>query len=360
MLPATTSNVNFGARLRNLVASSTVVGLASLPVAFAPYYRAQLESSRGPGGFTVSGLEFWVPAALSYMLLLALYYFAERQPRESKSLKFWRVVGRFSRAPVATLRAGLSRDDRLAVLATLLKAFFGPMMAFILFRSVMGCLADGGAFLDSVDLGFTALELFNRYGYWFALQLIILVDVAAFTAGYLIETPRLKNEIRSVDPTLIGWAAALACYWPFSTITGYVLGRQVSDFPQFEDPTAHLVLNVLLLVLMAVYTCASVALGFKASNLTHRGVVTRWPYSWVRHPAYTCKNLSWWIGAVPVVGAAFSIGLFEGISSVASVVGWTMLYVLRALTEEDHLRRVDGDYAAYAARVRYRFIPGIV
>ena len=41
------------------------------------------------------------------------------------------------------------------------------------------------------------------------------------------------------------------------------------------------------------------------------------------------------------------------------MLAWTMLYVLRALTEEDHLRKVDGDYAAYAASVRYRFIPGL-
>ena len=33
--------------------------------------------------------------------------------------------------------------------------------------------------------------------------------------------------------------------------------------------------------------------------------------------------------------------------------------LLRALTEEDHLRRVDGEYAASAAKVRYRFIPGV-
>ena len=42
------------------------------------------------------------------------------------------------------------------------------------------------------------------------------------------------------------------------------------------------------------------------------------------------------------------------------MTGWSMIYLLRALTEEDHLRRVDGDYAAYASRVRWRFIPGVV
>ena len=51
---------------------------------------------------------------------------------------------------------------------------------------------------------------------------------------------------------------------------------------------------------------------------------------------------------------------WDGIQALASVVGWSMLYVLRAVTEEDHLGGVDGEYAAYAAKVRYRFIPGIV
>ena len=37
----------------------------------------------------------------------------------------------------------------------------------------------------------------------------------------------------------------------------------------------------------------------------------------------------------------------------------TAVYVLRALTEEDHLRRVDGEYDAYCRKVRYRFVPGI-
>jgi protein-S-isoprenylcysteine O-methyltransferase Ste14 len=50
----------------------------------------------------------------------------------------------------------------------------------------------------------------------------------------------------------------------------------------------------------------------------------------------------------------------DGLMAVATVVGWTALYVLRALTEEDHLRRVDGEYAAYAARVKYRFVPGLI
>jgi protein-S-isoprenylcysteine O-methyltransferase Ste14 len=118
-------------------------------------------------------------------------------------------------------------------------------------------------------------------------------------------------------------------------------------------------LNLLMLALMGVYASASVALGLKASNLTHRGIVSRGPYAIVRHPAYISKNAAWWIGASPLIALAFQDGWFEGISSVASVAGWSMLYILRALTEEDHLRSVDGEYAAYAEKVRYRFIPGV-
>ena len=204
------------------------------------------------------------------------------------------------------------------------------------------------------------------YAFWFGATHawagwgVVLFDVLLFTVGYLIESRRLGNEIRSVDPTLIGWAAALLCYPPFNTITSKILGAPVSDFPQFDDTALHFSLNILLLGLMAVYASASVALGLKASNLTHRGIVRRGPYAFIRHPAYVCKNLAWWVGSAPLLVTQFNLSFVAGIMTLASVIGWTLLYVLRALTEEDHLRRVDDAYGDYAAKVRYRFIPGLI
>jgi protein-S-isoprenylcysteine O-methyltransferase Ste14 len=202
--------------------------------------------------------------------------------------------------------------------------------------------------------------IFDRFGFWFLMQTILFVDVLIFTVGYLVESRRLGNEIRSVDPTLVGWAAAIVCYPPFNSVTRLILGAQTSDFPRFDDPTMHLALNLLLLTLMAIYASASVALGLKASNLTHRGIICRGPYVIIRHPAYVCKNMAWWIGAAPQVASAFERSFIDGVTSAASVLAWSAVYVLRALTEEDHLRSVDGEYAAYAAKVRYRFIPGLV
>ena len=56
-----------------------------------------------------------------------------------------------------------------------------------------------------------------------------------------------------------------------------------------------------MLLCIGIYVWASLALGWRASNLTNRGIVTTGPYRWLRHPAYAAKNVSWWIGATPLV-----------------------------------------------------------
>lgn len=318
----------------------------------------QLSATYASTAFSFSGTDFLVVAGAGYVLLLALFYFYEPRPGISKSLRCLRVARTFLHSPFATWRQGLSQEERLAVLTTLLKAFFAPLMAMSLMVFCMATLATGQAIVVTDSDSF--LTLFDRHGFWLVMRVILFIDVLVFTVGYLCELPKLHNEIRSVDPTLLGWASALLCYPPFNSLTWAVLGSQVSDFPKFNDPTSHLLLNLALLLLMAMYSWASVALGLKASNLTHRGIVSCGPYAVVRHPAYTCKNVAWWIASLPLVSQAFAHGVFEGLQAVASVTGWTMLYVLRAFTEEEHLRSVDGDYAVYAAKVPHRFVPGML
>ncbi len=96
------------------------------------------------------------------------------------------------------------------------------------------------------------------------------------------------------------------------------------------------------------YVAATVALGFKSSNLTNRGIVTRFPYNIVRHPAYIGKNLLWFIEF-----------LFLSQKHLGLLIGFFIIYLLRAWTEERHLKK-DPDYVAYMKKVKYRFIPGII
>ena len=347
-------------RIKNVAASAAIVVLACAVYAVAPFHQDLMQRLYRLPGLEFTGLQSLIALAGAYILVLAAYLLTESDPGVSKSLRFFRVLASTLRAPVATIRAGLSPEDRLAVLTTLLKSFFGPLMVIAMVDLCGGAWAYGTALVEAGLPEAGIRPLFDRYVFWFLLKVVYFVDVLIFTVGYLVESRKLGNEIRSVDPTLVGWAAALACYTPFNALTGAVLGSPTEDFPHFDNTTIHITLNVVALSLLTVYTSASVALGLKASNLTHRGVVARGPYAVIRHPAYTCKNMAWWIGSVPFVLAAFDRSWFEGVQAVGSIAGWSAIYILRALTEEDHLRSVDGEYAAYAAKVRYRFIPGVV
>jgi protein-S-isoprenylcysteine O-methyltransferase Ste14 len=347
-------------RIKNALASVAVVVLAYAFHHVSATNRTYLDDLYGVPGFSFTGREFLFAASCTYAALVFAYFLAVPSAGASKSLRFWQIAARTAAAPRLMIRNGLSRDDRLACLATLLKALFGPLMAMALMSSTMGLVYSAVGLATADVSGWTFRQWFDRHGYIMAYQIIIMADVIPFTVGYLIELPRLRNVIRSVDPTLLGWAAALICYTPFNAVLGAFLAAPGQDFPQFDNPTVHFTMSFLLLGLMAVYASASLALGFKGSNLTHRGIVTRGPYRFVRHPAYVCKNMAWWIGSIPIVSVAFGQSTLAGATALASVIGWTLLYVLRAVTEEDHLRSVDGEYAAYANRVRYRFIPGVL
>jgi protein-S-isoprenylcysteine O-methyltransferase Ste14 len=100
--------------------------------------------------------------------------------------------------------------------------------------------------------------------------------------------------------------------------------------------------------LWGIFVWASISLGFKASNLTNRGIVKTGPYRFVRHPAYAAKVLIWIIQ-----------GIFFGQFGIFIMLGFMLIYFLRAWTEERHLS-MDPDYVEYMRLVKWRFIPGII
>jgi len=349
-------------RLKNLAASLLLIAAIGAFYAAVPYFQHYFSASTRFMGNDYLWWQVLLAATLGYAVLLCLLYLFEPAPRTSKSIYCLRAIRRLAASPGAAWRGELPADERLGLLSVLLKAFFAPLMVVWLFDHTALMLSHGNDLATQWgDPETGRLELFNAHGFWFAFRVILFLDVLFFTLGYLIELPALKNEIRSVDPTLLGWGVALACYPPFNGMTAMVFGGGYSvEFPQFNQPAVHLAANTLLLGLMAIYTWASVALNFKASNLTHRGIIARGPYRHIRHPAYVCKNLAWWIGLMPALIAALGTSLASTLMTFGSMFGWSVIYYMRALTEEDHLRSVDGEYDAYCQQVKYRFIPGVI
>ncbi len=349
-------------KLKNVSASFFILVAAYWFYRRVPYYQIYADTKLQLFSFHCQVRDVLPALYAVYGVLLLLYYLSEKQPQIAKSVYCLLALKKILKTPRLIYTEGLNQDERQGILSILLKGFFAPLMVAWLLDHTNLMLNHGLYIFNHTGLLTSEfLLVFNKHGFWFLLKAILFFDVFFFTLGYLIELPCLNNTIRSVDPTLTGWAVALVCYPPFNGITGRILSWQPTYLPQFDNPVVHIATNLLLLLLMAIYASASVALNFKASNLTHRGIIASGPYRIIRHPAYTCKNLAWWIGSLPAINAGLQISSPWTVFLVlASMTGWTLIYVLRALTEEDHLRKVDGDYDKYCETVRHRFIPGVL
>lgn len=178
-------------------------------------------------------------------------------------------------------------------------------------------------------------------------DIVFFTDVGWALIGYTCESRWLGNKTRSVEPTPLGWLVALACYPPFNNVTGTYLPLN-DGHSVITGENALLVMRAASVFLFAIYASATVSFGFKFSNLTNRGIVSRGPYRLVRHPAYLCKCLAWWLEHLPTISfsKAFFLTLLCG------------LYSLRAWTEERHLSR-DPDYRAYKKKVPWVLVPGV-
>jgi protein-S-isoprenylcysteine O-methyltransferase Ste14 len=185
----------------------------------------------------------------------------------------------------------------------------------------------------------------------FVFYIILVLDTLIFSFGYLFESSGLKNVVKSVEPTAFGWFVAIICYPPINSVSGNVIGWYSSDFTDFGNINLNIITGVMSVLLFSIYVWASVALWTKASNLTNRGIICKGPYKYVRHPAYISKNLGWWIMGIPFIIESGPIAIF-------GLTAWSVIYFLRALTEERHLLQ-DPDYVEYCKKVKYMFIPGI-
>jgi len=248
---------------------------------------------------------------------------------------------------------GVSKEEKVSLLFYLVKLFFTPvMMGFLIgnMTSVIQILPSIGNYYNSgnwQDFKNTFLAVIFPAMFYS----ILLIDTTIFAFGYLFESKKLKNVVKSVEPTALGWLVAIMCYPPINTLTANIFGWYSSDFSNFGNSNLDLIASFISIVLFIIYVWASIALGFKASNLTNRGIVTKGPYKYVRHPAYISKNLSWWIMGIPFI-------INVGFLAIFSLSAWTFIYFLRALTEERHLSQ-DPDYLNYIKKVKYKFVPGI-
>ena len=306
-----------------------------------PHYAQWFSSVHRLPGFTVDDKQILLGFVIGYAILLIPFYATYDDSVVTKSRHVWNAL-------LALPRQLPTPEQKVALLSTLVKGFFLPMMLVWLVGHMASVYHHAVLYIDR--------DMFFPNGYWLIFNIIFLVDVAFFAMGYAVEHPRLKNEIRSVEPWFSGWFVALMCYPPFNGATNQILSWHSSDYPHFASGETQAIAGTAILLLMMIYAWASVSLCFKASNLTNRGIVSHGPYAFVRHPAYITKTLAWWIGAIPILMRKWDDGMTAFLYGLFSVGGWSVVYYLRAVTEERHLG-LDPDYTEYCKKVKRRFIP---
>ena len=228
--------------------------------------------------------------------------------------------------------------------AWIIKGFFGAFMISILpggFEAVV--LADlTDVISDPVDFSMTLIGL------------LFVIDVQIGTVGYLVTMRPLDAHIRSGNPFLAGWLAALICYPPlvFAFMGGdgmlaYEVNTPGWSYWFADYPVLLWLWGGLMIGLTAIYAWATVAFGIRFSNLTYRGVITNGPYRFTRHPAYLSKNTFWWCATLPFLVDSGS--LVDVIRNTFFLGCVSAIYYWRAKTEEAHLLAEDAKYREYHA-----------
>ena len=182
--------------------------------------------------------------------------------------------------------------------------------------------------------------------------LMFLLDVHVAMVGYVLTMRPLDAHIRSANPFLAGWVAAIICYPPL-TLMGSNAPLSYANYTYGDDgwwqwtqsyPTLTWTLAGLFIVLTAIYAWATIAFGLRFSNLTYRGVLTDGPYRFTRHPAYISKNSFWWIATLPFLVTTYNY--VDSVRNVAALMLVNAVYYWRAKTEEKHLL-IDPKYVDY-------------
>ncbi|MGZ8336293.1 MAG: methyltransferase family protein [Allosphingosinicella sp.] len=184
---------------------------------------------------------------------------------------------------------------------------------------------------------------------------MFMIDVVFATVGYVLTMKPLDAHIRSANPYAAGWVAALICYPPFILMNpggplDYHIGAGEWTYWLDGHPWLIALNGAWLVFLTGVYAWATVAFGFRFSNLTHRGVLTHGPYAWTKHPAYLSKNLFWWFAVVPFLATTGNpVDMVRNTVVLGLIAG---VYYWRARTEEQHLMSdpADREYAEWMER----------
>lgn len=303
------------------------------------------------------------------LLTYSLKYDAEKDKNSYHQLVETAVISALSGLKLiqkpSTVNVSRAQLKKIS-LGLLVRLFFVPLMT-VFFIDQFGRLVSNFGYMTEflpkkIMDGNYSHAMLNQDMMNIMKPIIFSIDVSIAWCGYTLTSRWIDNETQSTEPTILGWCVCLISYPPFQLAALYFIFPAESKMLSLDNQYFVTFFTVLLLLSFIIYTLATIVFGVRFSNLTHRGIIRTGPFSIIRHPAYTSKNISWWLGIFPVVLYLYFTGATPFIYAFLSIVGLmaqSYWYYLRAMTEEKHLM-VDPTYQEYCKVVKYRFIPGVI
>jgi protein-S-isoprenylcysteine O-methyltransferase Ste14 len=190
-------------------------------------------------------------------------------------------------------------------------------------------------------------------GGWIYLGLLAS-GLAAHAIFVSRHAPGLAARRAAIGAGTPAWDLAwIAVFWPSMLAAPLVAGVDVVRLGHPRLPLAAAAAGVVALGFALGLSAAAMATNpwFEGTVRLQPGqqVVDRGPYARVRHPGYAALAL--WALATPLL-----LRSRAALAPAAFTVAWV---VLRTALEDALLRRGLDGYAAYAARVRARLVPGL-
>ncbi len=195
-------------------------------------------------------------------------------------------------------------------------------------------------FADILLFGVTAVELAILAGLTLSFTLVDWIYVSQHVIVLAIALTRAPPDARDNSPATL-LAVAVSYAYPYAQI---IYLRAAPGEPAW--PEAGLV----LVIVSACLSFASLAALGRLFGVRPalRGVMTKGPYAFVRHPMY----LAYVLGDIGYNLQELNVG-----TALMVTAGWgSLLYRIHA---EERVLSQDSRWQVYAGSVRYRLLPGV-